>query len=143
MSVLVGVDLSVAATPAAGETLGAWRLVGATGVYDDAVAVTTASTTTMTAAFRGSEADAISAFGSGTTREIVVRMRDAGAPTKFHATPLGTPSKMYLCIGLFLAALFTAPAHPYLMFAYVKFNVALREGKPPPFWQAMRKFRGW
>lgn len=143
VSVLVGVDLSVAATPAAGETLGAWRLVGATGVYDDAVAVTTASTTTMTAAFRGSEADAISAFGSGTTREIVVRMRDAGAPTKFHATPLGTPSKMYLCIGLFLAALFTAPAHPYLMFAYVKFNVALREGKPPPFWQAMRKFRGW
>ena len=69
VSVLVGVDLSVAATPAAGETLGAWRLVGATGVYDDAVAVTTASTTTMTAAFRGSEADAISAFGSGTTGE--------------------------------------------------------------------------
>ena len=43
----------------------------------------------------------------------------------------------------FADALFTAPVHPYLMFAYVKFNVALREGKPPPFWQAMRKFRGW
>ena len=143
VSVLVGVELSVAATPAAGETLGAWRLVDVSGVYDDAVAVTTASTTTLTSAFEGSEADAISAFGSGTTREIFVRVRDAGAPEKFHATPLGTPSKMYLCIGLFLAALFTAPVHPYLMFAYVKFNVALREGKPPPFWQAMRKFRGW
>jgi hypothetical protein len=143
VSVLVGVEISVAATPAAGETLGAWRLVDVAGVYDDAAAVTTASTTTLNAAFIGSETDAVAAFGSGTTREIYVSMRDAGAPEKFRATPLGTPSKMYLSIGLFLAALFTAPVHPYLMFAYVKFNVALREGKPPPFWQAMRKFRGW
>jgi hypothetical protein len=143
VSVLVGVELSVAATPAAGETLGGWRVVDVSGAYEDSAPATTASTIPLNAAFVGTEAEALAAFGAGSTREIYVQVRDAGAPEKFHASKLGTPTKMYSCVGLFLAALFAAPIHPYLMFAHVKFNVALREGKPPPFWQTMRKFRGW
>lgn len=143
VSILVGIEIRVAATPAAGEVLGGWRLVDAVGVYDTSVAVTTSTTSKLTTSFLGSETNALTAFPAGTNRELFVNLRDAGAPEQFRASPLGTPGKMYLCIGLFVAALVTAPIHPYLMFWHVKFNVALNQGKPPPMWQAMRKFRGW
>lgn len=143
VSVLVGVEISVAATFTTGEVLGGWRLVSVEGVYDDTTPVTTASTTSLNVAFSGTETAAIAAFGASTTREIYVTLRDAGAPEKMRASSLGTPTKMYLAIGLFFAFLVTLPIHPYLMFAHVKFNVAIHEGKPPPMWQAMRKFRGW
>ena len=93
--------------------------------------------------FVGTEAAAVAKFTGGVTRSVKVTLRDAGAPETSSFPPLGTPGKIYAAMAFFLAALFTAPIQPYLMFSYVHYNVAVNEGKPPPGWQAMRRFRGW
>ena len=131
VAALSGVDVSVAFTPAAGEDLGAWRVVSVAASYggnDDV--------------FVGTETAAVAKFPGGVTRSVKVTLRDAGAPETSSFPPLGTPGKIYAAMAFFLAALFTAPIHPYLMGA-VHHNVAVNEGKPPPGWQAMRRFRGW
>ena len=45
-------------------------------------------------------------------------------------------------MGLFAAGIMTLPIQPYLM-RLVRFNVAVNEGKPPPGWKEMIKYRGW
>ena len=135
VAALSGVDVAVAYTPVAGEDLGAWRVTSVTASYgsdggDDDV-------------FVGTEAAAVAKFTGGVTRSVKVTLRDAGGPETSSFPPLGTPGKIYAAMAFFLAALFTAPIQPYLMFSYVHYNVAVNEGKPPPGWQAMRRFRGW
>ena len=47
-----------------------------------------------------------------------------------------------LASGLFFAGVVVMPAWPFLM-TKVKFNVAINEGKPPPGWKEMVRYRGW
>ena len=135
VAALSGVDVAVAYTPVAGEDLGAWRLVSVAASYG--------GNGGENDVFVGTEAAAVAKFTGGVTRSVRVTLRDAGAPETSSFPPLGTPGKIYAAMAFFLAALFTAPIHPYLMSSYVKYNVAVNEGKPPPGWQAMRRFRGW
>ena len=127
----------MAFTPVAGVEFGGWRLAYLEPSYGEA------TSGTLTDVFAGTETEAIAEFGSNTSRAVSVTMRDAGAPEVFRAPPLGTPARIYATIGFFAFAFFVAPVHPYLMTRYVKFNVAVNQGKPPPGWQQMRKFRGW
>ena len=137
VEVLSGIEVGVAFTPVAGVEFGGWRLAYLEPSYGEA------TSGTLTDVFAGTETEAIAEFGSNTSRAVSVTMRDAGAPEVFRAPPLGTPARIYATIGFFAFAFFVAPVHPYLMTTYVKFNVAVNQGKPPPGWQQMRKFRGW
>ena len=132
---LSGVDVAVAYAPVAGEDLGAWRLTSIKATYGGSGGVNDV--------FTGTETASIAKFPAAATRSVKVTLRDAGAPGVSSFPPLRTASKIYGSIGFFVAALFTLPIHPYLMGSYVKYNVAVNEGKPPPGWQAMRRFRGW
>jgi hypothetical protein len=132
---LSGVDVEVAYAPVAGEDLGAWRLTSIKATYGGSGGVNDV--------FTGTETASIAKFPAAATRSVKVTLRDAGAPGVSSFPPLRTASKIYGSIGFFVAALFTLPIHPYLMGSYVKYNVAVNEGKPPPGWQAMRRFRGW
>lgn len=137
VEVLSGIEIGVAFTPVAGTEFGGWRLAYLEPSYGEA------TSGTLTGVFAGTETEAIAEFGSNTARAVSVTMRDAGAPEVFRAPPLGTPTRIYATIGFFAFAFFVAPVHPYLMTVYVRFNVAVNQGKPPPGWQQMRRFRGW
>ena len=136
VEVLSGIEIGVAFTPVAGRSLegGDWR-----------------TSSRATERRRRGRSRRLRGDGDGGHRGVRVEHgargvrddADAGAPEVFRAPPLGTPTRIYATLGFFAFAFFVAPAHPYLMTKYVKFNVAVNQGKPPPGWQQMRKFRGW
>lgn len=135
---LSSLRVDVAFTPTAGDAFGAWRVVNIEPGYGggNVAALDTFS--------GGTEAGAVSFFGGNTTRTRTLRvtMRDAGAPEVFTAPELGTGGKIYATMALCFAGVLAMPTYPYLMMK-VKFNVAVNEGRPPPGWKEMVRYRGW
>lgn len=128
--------MDVAFTPVAGSEFGAWRVAkvepsyGGVGGSEDGDH------------FAGTEAGAVAFFGINATRVVGVTLRDAGAPEAFAVPALGTAVVLCTVMTMFLAGIAVLPALPLLM-GKVAFNVAVNEGRPPPGWRTMVRYRGW